>query len=223
MKRKKYVEISHMTPIPHICIAFPIIIATLHERGTFVAINEPTLIHHYHQSPWSLHLDSLFKKKKTTISFFLTALDLQWELLFVGVQGIPLPCLLLLWSHGHSAHGLQQLWNMVLVAACLCNLPRLEIKPVSPALAGEFLTTGPPEKSPRTHSWCCSFYGFGQIYHHSCIQSSFTGLKSSVLCLITLPFPNMLLWTYVWRVLCRDTCFQLLWLNTKEHDSWKLW
>lgn len=51
MKRKKYMEISHMIPIPHICIAFPIIIATLHERGTFVANNECTVIHHYHQSP----------------------------------------------------------------------------------------------------------------------------------------------------------------------------
>ena len=51
MKRKKYMEISHMTPIPHICIAFPIIIATLHKRGTFVANNECTVIHHYHQSP----------------------------------------------------------------------------------------------------------------------------------------------------------------------------
>ena len=37
-------EISHMTPIPHICITFPIIIATHHERATFAAINEPTLI-----------------------------------------------------------------------------------------------------------------------------------------------------------------------------------
>ena len=29
----------------------------------------------------------------------------------------------------------------------MCNLPRPGIKPVSPALAGEFLTTGPPGKS----------------------------------------------------------------------------
>ena len=44
-----------------------------------------------------------------------------------------------LWSAGLAVvvHGL----------SCMWTLPRAGIKPVSPALAGGFLTTGPPGKS----------------------------------------------------------------------------
>ena len=42
------------------------------------------------------------------------------------------------------------------------NLPRLEIKPVSPALAGRVLSTVPPRKSQDD-----SFYSHGQVEPHS--------------------------------------------------------
>ena len=44
-----------------------------------------------------------------------------------------------------AACGLQSLWRTGLIAPR--NLPRPGIEPVSPALAGRFLTTGPPGKS----------------------------------------------------------------------------
>ena len=59
---------------------------------------------------------------------------------FLQVRG-----LLLLPGMGSGAHRLQQLWHMGLVAPPhVWNLPRPVIKPVSPALADSFLTTGPP-------------------------------------------------------------------------------
>ena len=39
-------DISHTT-CPHLCTASPNINIS-HQRGTFVTINKPTLIHHYH-------------------------------------------------------------------------------------------------------------------------------------------------------------------------------
>ena len=59
-------------------------------------------------------------------------------------------------EHGLSAHGLQQLWHMgsVVVAhglscstAGMWDLPGPGLEPVSPALAGGFLTIAPPGKS----------------------------------------------------------------------------
>ena len=44
------------------------------------------------------------------------------------------------------------LWNMGLAALRTGNLPGPGIKPVSPALAGRFLTTAPPEK-PLSIFW----------------------------------------------------------------------
>ena len=40
----------------------------------------------------------------------------------------------------------QQLWRTGLVALRVWDLPRPGLEPVSPALAGGFLTTGPPGK-----------------------------------------------------------------------------
>ena len=48
---------------------------------------------------------------------------------------------------GSRVHGLQSLWCMNLVPHGMWNLPRPEIKPVSPALVGRFLNAGPPGKS----------------------------------------------------------------------------
>ena len=64
---------------------------------------------------------------------YLAALDLS-----CSMQGLSL------WSHVHGA----QTWlphGMVILA------PRPGIKPVSPALEGKFLVTGPPGKSHECH------------------------------------------------------------------------
>ena len=52
-----------------------------------------------------------------------------------------------LWLAGSRAQA-QQLWRTGLVVPWHVGLPRPGIKPVSPALAGVFLTTAPPGKSP---------------------------------------------------------------------------
>ena len=64
-------------------------------------------------------------------------------------NGFSLQWLLLFWSMGYrcvvfSSHGTWTYypWGM-------WDLPRLGIKPMSSALAGRFLTTGPPGKSPE--------------------------------------------------------------------------
>ena len=61
--------------------------------------------------------------------------------------GFSLP-LLLLWSTGFSGSSTwaQKLWHTGSVVPRRVGFPGPEIKPVSPALAGRFLTTGPPGK-----------------------------------------------------------------------------
>ena len=69
---------------------------------------------------------------------------------------------LLLWSTGARACGPQQLWPMDSVTvghglsfpvACGILVPRPGIETVSPALAVQYLTTGPPEKSLNLCFW----------------------------------------------------------------------
>ena len=43
-----------------------------------------------------------------------------------------------------AAHGVSSCGVQAYLPHGVCNLPRAEIKPVSPALAGRFLATGPP-------------------------------------------------------------------------------
>ena len=89
-------------------------------------------------------------------------------LLFVVVRRLLLAVASLVAEHGLQARGLQQLWCMGFsscglwalerrLGSCgtraqlLCSmwdLPRPGLKPMSPALAGEFLTTVPPGKAP---------------------------------------------------------------------------
>lgn len=97
-------EISHMTPIPHICIAFPIIIATLHERGTFVANNECTVIHHYHQSPEVYIWIHCLKKKKFLI-FDCIGSSLGTPLHWSARDSIAISSVIV--ESRHSARGLQ--------------------------------------------------------------------------------------------------------------------
>ena len=61
-------------------------------------------------------------------------------------MGFSLQWLLLLKSMGFRVWT-QYLWCMGLLFHCTWNLPRARIKPMSPALAGRFSTTGPPGKS----------------------------------------------------------------------------
>ena len=51
-----------------------------------------------------------------------------------------------LWLPGSRPQA-QQLQHIGLLLHSMWDLPRSEIEPLSPALAGQFLTTGPPEKS----------------------------------------------------------------------------
>ena len=92
--------------------------------------------------------------------FFLAALGLpcsgwassscgQRELLFVAALRLLTAWLLLLWIAGFSSCGTQtqQLWRTGLVVRGMWDLPGPGLEPVSPALAGGFLTTAPPGKS----------------------------------------------------------------------------
>ena len=69
------------------------------------------------------------------------------DTLQVQCTGFSLWGLLLLQSTGSGALGLQQLCTWVQLLPGVWNLPGPEIKPVYPALAGGFLTIGPPGKS----------------------------------------------------------------------------
>ena len=83
-------------------------------------------------------------------------------LLFLVVRGLLIAVASLVAEHGLQARGLQQLWlaGSVVVARGLSScgsraqllhdmwdLPGPGLEPVSPALAGGFLTTAPPGKS----------------------------------------------------------------------------
>ena len=99
-----------------------------------------------------------FSKHKQRISgsqrtfFFFAALGLcccSWvfSTCDIGVRGLLIMGLLLsriicldVWA--------QKLWHMGLVTLRLWNIPRPGIEPMSPALAGRFLTTG-PQGSPQ--------------------------------------------------------------------------
>ena len=72
----------------------------------------------------------------------------SWGSSLVAVGGLLIAMLLLLRSTGSRAHSLQQLPLSGLVAPWdLPGLPGPGIEPLFSALAGGFLTTGPPGKS----------------------------------------------------------------------------
>ena len=90
--------------------------------------------------------------------------------------GFALKGLLLLWSAGSRVHGLQQLWLVGLehkLSSCgawsyllhnMWSLPRTEIGPLSPALAGGFFTTEPLGK-PAPCSFNLQFTNDSEIEH----------------------------------------------------------
>ena len=71
--------------------------------------------------------------------------------------GFSLQWFLVLQSIGSRAWA-QQLWHTGLVA--LWGLPRPRIEPVSPALVGGFLTTGPPGKPSLSYFNPCLVFNF---------------------------------------------------------------
>ena len=78
----------------------------------------------------------------------------EWGLLFVAVPGFLAALASLvaehrLPAHRLPAHRLQQLWDPGLVLHGSWSFPGPRIKPTSPALAGGFLSTVPPGKSPN--------------------------------------------------------------------------
>ena len=79
---------------------------------------------------------------------FVAALRLSLGLLFVAeCAGFSLQWLLLLLSLGCRGLGFSSCGKWAQLPHAMWSLPRPGIKPVSLALAGEFLTTGPPGKS----------------------------------------------------------------------------
>ena len=81
---------------------------------------------------------------------------LHWDLLQFQQAGATLQCLgfslwwlVLLQSIGSRVHGLSSCGTPVYLPCSMCNLPGPRITPVSPALAGRFLTNAPPVKSKR--------------------------------------------------------------------------
>ena len=81
-------------------------------------------------------------------SLHMGFLSLQWvqAALWLGSSGFPWQWLFLLQSTGSRAQA-QQLWAWAQRPHGMWVLPRPESEPVYLALAGGFLTTGPPEKS----------------------------------------------------------------------------
>ena len=82
-------------------------------------------------------------------------------------------CRLSNWGSRALEHGLSGYGAWALLLLSLWNLPRAGIEPVSPALAGTFLSTGPPGKSEPWNFWATELW-HGQI---GVIESSFPVLK----------------------------------------------
>ena len=89
------------------------------------------------------------------------------------------------------------------------NLPRLEIRPVLPALAGDFLTTGPLGKS--SGSWIPAKYLVRVLNLHTSLSKFFKYQKCSV-CYMPLNITGTSGWS---SQLCRDQVLveQKLWLK----------
>ena len=72
--------------------------------------------------------------------------------------GFSLQCLLLLWSTGSRAYGLDSCGTWVYLVHGVWNPPGPGMEPVSPALQGRFLTTVPPGTSLYFIIYFCLFF-----------------------------------------------------------------
>ena len=81
------------------------------------------------------------------------------------------------WSLLVAEHGLCSTGSFVVEhrLSCSLDLPRPGIKPVSPALAGEFFTTEPPGKPTRTQKQCKE-----RLFHRLMQKSNFSATETSV-------------------------------------------
>ena len=92
---------------------------------------------------------SFFFKKNLFIWVFFAGPGLQLVAESRGyslavVCGLLIAAASLVWSTDSRAHRLQQLWRTSLVALWHVGSSGTSDQPMSPALAGGFLTTGPP-------------------------------------------------------------------------------
>ena len=107
-------------------------------------------------SPWSIFfLNYSFIFSCAGSSLLLGAFSGcgEWGLFFIAAPRLLIVWLLLLHSTGSGLLGFSscstwaQSWCRAWLLQGLCDLPGPGIKPVSPALAGRFLSTMPPGKS----------------------------------------------------------------------------
>ena len=96
----------------------------------------------------------------------------------------------MLWSTGSRRKGFSSYSTQAQLPFGLWDLPRLGIQPVSPALAGGFLTTGPPGKSRKLGfidtdtgvSVLHAFYIVGTVLNNLMFPQSASSLSFSGTC-----------------------------------------
>ena len=101
------------------------------------------------------------------------------------------------------------------------DLPRPGLEPVFSALAGRFSTTAPPGK-PLTHalseSIAGSFVSLNRSPFHGIPRFFHSLFEDHLGC-----FQLLTIMSKAEKIACRfyvDVCFQVLWVNPKEHDCW---
>ena len=101
---------------------------------------------HLHFYLWSFFTADLKAKSpySSNRKFLKDNLPIPNRTLVSKIQGLPLKTSLL----GSSVHGISQARILEWVFPSPVDLPNPGIKPASPALAGGFFTTEPPEKYP---------------------------------------------------------------------------
>ena len=109
--------------------------------------------------------------------------------------------------------GCLRAWGLRCPEACGILIPRPGMEPVSPALEGGALTTGPPEKSPRAPSLHDSTEGFDVLtfdtVDHIPAYFKYSLLLASVRACLGFPLPIWLLFV------CFGWVFSFLWLMLK--------
>jgi len=104
---------------------------------------------------WRVGRDFFHNRENDFLQYLFIYLWLHW--VFIVVCGLSL--VVAIGGHSLIAVGFsccpgsrtqaQHLWDAGVAAPGTCNLPRLGIEPMSPALAGGFLTIGLPRKSEK--------------------------------------------------------------------------
>ena len=121
----------------------------------------------------------------------------KWGPLFIAVHGPLTIAASLVAEHRLQTHRLSNCGSRALSLHGMCDLPRTELEPVSPALAGRFSTTAPPGKPNSLYfkvyfilyEYCyssfllisiCMEYLFPSLHFQSvCVPRSEVGLLST--------------------------------------------